>query len=150
MQQGDGARNQGSLFLTGTVFRPCPFASGNVREPGCSSAACLTPEMLCKLGGFPPLLFSLRTAVLDISCWLLLLGGGTPRKLWVPFGCVGCTAILPSRMGTGGWHLGLNLCRPSTLLVTAQIQYCAREGQTLGVSGETGPSHAQERWVLSA
>lgn len=72
--------NQGSLFLTGMSFSPCPFAFGDVREPGCSSTARFTPEMLCKLGAFPPLMFSLQGALLKITCWLLFLGGRTPRK----------------------------------------------------------------------
>lgn len=126
--------NPGSLFLTGLAFNPCPFAFGDVREPGCSSAVHFIAKMLCNLGCFPPLVFSLQGALLKITCWLLFFGG---RTRLVPFGCMGCTVVLRSRTKTSGCQLGLNLYCLSTLLTIALI-LCS-EGPNFGCLGPLDP-----------
>lgn len=57
------------------------------------------PEMFCKLGHFPLLVFSLQGALLKITNGLLLLGAWMPCKTVV---FRGHTAILFNRMKMGG------------------------------------------------
>lgn len=38
-----------------------------------------------------------------------------------PFGCMGCTGVLGSRMKMGACQLGLNSCHPSRLLRRAEL-----------------------------
>lgn len=77
-------------------------------------------EMLCKLGNFQPLVFSLRGAWLKITCWLLFLGGKKPYKIDM-FRLYGLHSNF-TQQGEEWWLLAdLNLYRPAALLAIALI-----------------------------
>lgn len=136
--------NQGSLFFTGLAFSLCPSAFGDVREPGCSSAVCFTPKMLCNLGCFPPTMFGLQGALLKITCWLLFFGGRTPHKtdaFWLYGLHSGFTQQDEDKWLPAGFKLVLSIHAVDNSIDTLL------RGARLWVSGETGPLNAQVRSI---